>query len=570
MNHRRLVLAIPALLVAQGLLARELAARAFTAFVRYETPFTFPRAVPAEPPAVALSPHVVLVLLDGLGLEPSRGLPFLDELRARGADFSCRIGLPSLSLPGRAVILSGAWADVHGQSSNDNARPLAVEHVFAGARGRGLDTALTAYAKTQTLLAPHVARAVLLPEAPETAPFATYEAGVAAAEDAARRVLAQARSGLAMFELYVVDETGHGWGGASDEYRRATRLADDAVRRLAIGLDLSRETLVVTADHGHVPAGGHGGPEPAVMTVPLVMAGAGIRAGARGECLQVDVAPTLSALLGLPLPSANRGRPLMEALTLGDAARMAWLRSTVEQRVLFSARYRAWLAGGDSAPSPVPVIIDDEEALWQTLEDTERDLAAAGQARRAVERRARLPWALLMAAAPMAVLGLLAVKRVVALPELARAAAAAAAGVALYHALLPAFGLRYSLTAVNRDERLEPFFRTDMVLGLAAALLAVTVALLWSRRRGVERGDLVRVAWLTAAAVASLFTVKVAFAFWREAVLARWRLPDMWWAFGFYLDVLVLMAVGFAGPLFALLAWPVARLAAPTAASPPR
>jgi hypothetical protein len=73
-------------------------------------------------------------------------------------------------------------------------------------------------------------------------------------------------------------------------------------------------TLVVTADHGHVAEGGHGGDEPEVTAVPLVLAGAGARAGARGTCAHLDVAPTLAALLGVAAPAAAEGRVLWEAL----------------------------------------------------------------------------------------------------------------------------------------------------------------------------------------------------------------------------------------------------------------
>lgn len=82
---RAAVLLLPAALVGMGLLARALAARAFDLFIRYETPFAFP---PAPQPAVpALTPRVVLVLVDGLGVQASRSLPFLNSC-GRGAPTS--------------------------------------------------------------------------------------------------------------------------------------------------------------------------------------------------------------------------------------------------------------------------------------------------------------------------------------------------------------------------------------------------------------------------------------------------------------------------------------------------
>jgi len=133
---------MPVALVALSLGARALAGRAWTAFTQYRTPFALRSA--AGPPTRPLARQVVIVLVDGLAYNASRAMPFLNELRARGADLECRVGLPSLSLPGRAVLMTGAWPEVHGQTTNFSPRPLPVEHLFLTARRRGLRTALAA------------------------------------------------------------------------------------------------------------------------------------------------------------------------------------------------------------------------------------------------------------------------------------------------------------------------------------------------------------------------------------------------------------------------------------------
>jgi hypothetical protein len=46
--------------------------------------------------------------------------------------------------------------------------------------------------------------------------------------------------------------------------------------------------------------------------------------------------------------------------------------------------------------------------------------------------------------------------------------------------------------------------------------------------------------------------VKTAVVYWEQGAATRWTIADMRWAFAFYLDVLVLMAVGLASPLMAL------------------
>jgi hypothetical protein len=66
-----------------------------------------------------------------------------------------------------------------------------------------------------------------------------------------------------------------------------------------------------------------------------------------------------------------------------------------------------------------------------------------------------------------------------------------------------------------------------------------------------------------------LLVVKIALVYWRQGLFPRWRLADLYWSFGFYLDVLVVVAVGLCAPLLVLPAW-VAAWRPRAAAVPPR
>src|SRR5207245_4367798 len=138
-TRRGLLILLPAVLIALGLLGRGLAEKAWHAFTTYQTPFAFKNPHAFAPPP--LVDRVVIVLVDGLAYHASRAMPFLNELRRQGADAECRVGLPSLSLPGRAVMMTGAWQEIHGQATNFNPRPLPVEHLFQTAQRKGLSTA---------------------------------------------------------------------------------------------------------------------------------------------------------------------------------------------------------------------------------------------------------------------------------------------------------------------------------------------------------------------------------------------------------------------------------------------
>ncbi|MGB8645922.1 MAG: alkaline phosphatase family protein, partial [Anaerolineae bacterium] len=61
--------------------------------------------------------------------------------------------------------------------------------------------------------------------------------------------------------------------------------------------------------------GYHGAWSPVEQRIPLILSGAGIRAGSRLEsCEIIDIAPTLSTLLGGDVPAQSEGRVLWEAL----------------------------------------------------------------------------------------------------------------------------------------------------------------------------------------------------------------------------------------------------------------
>ncbi len=68
--------------------------------------------------------------------------------------------------------------------------------------------------------------------------------------------------------------------------------------------------------------GFHGAWSASDRQIPMLWSGAGIRAGARLDaCELIDIAPTLSVLLGGAIPENNQGRILWEALDVAGAAR---------------------------------------------------------------------------------------------------------------------------------------------------------------------------------------------------------------------------------------------------------
>jgi hypothetical protein len=75
-------------------------------------------------------------------------------------------------------------------------------------------------------------------------------------------------------------------------------------------------------------------------------------------------------------------------------------------------------------------------------------------------------------------------------------------------------------------------------------------------------------AWLASSIYVYLFVLKVALVTWHHGVVLRWHMPEQYWSFGFYLDVLVVMAVGLAGPFLGSLGWLAHRLGRRPAPTP--
>ena len=315
---------------------------------------------PGDLPPRRLSQRVVLVILDGLREDASHGQPFLDSLRARGTSGSARAAFPSLSLPGYTSILTGApprWSGVR-SNSYDHAVPL--DSIVARVRSAGGRAVFVGdHGRSVPRLLPDFADATLAP----------WSRGL----ERSLITALERPADLVVVLWSGIDDAGHDHGAASPAYRAAVGSADRALARALASLDPRTDTILVVADHGHIASGGHGGTEPEVLAVPLLLAGAGVRrGGSLDHPMLTDVAPTVAALLGLPAPGHALGRTQTGALALG-------------------ARERAARARLDH---------DRQTALLPALH------AAEAQARRAATRGRALRWLALALALAAALAGL--------------------------------------------------------------------------------------------------------------------------------------------------------------------
>jgi hypothetical protein len=286
-----------------------------------------------------LARRVILIIVDGLRLDAAYGRPFLDGLRTQGIDAAAKTHFPSLSRPNYVSIVTGVEPRWSGVRTNDYERPVTIDSVMARARAAGMQVSfVTDGADGFPAMFSRDLDAGVLSGWPGGLESATKNAAAGASE-------------LVILLPTGIDEAGHGFGAASPEYREAARQVDGILERALADVDLEKDAIIAVADHGHVDRGGHGGIESEVLSVPLVLAGAGIERGATLIGAEIiDVAPTVAALLGLPAPGHALGKTWVDALAIepkardllraADQARLAQLLPVVE-KVARQTEFRA-------------------------------------------------------------------------------------------------------------------------------------------------------------------------------------------------------------------------------------
>ena len=483
-------------LIALGAFALWTAGTAWRSVTHYEPPYTIDSELPSGPP---LTGRLALLLLDGVRVDALESMPFLRSLGERGASGTASVGMPSLSSPGRATLSTGAWPVVHGVTNNGRYGPPPVQSLFSLAKRESLPVAVFGSDFWRIAFGADLDLDRVrefekeLHEVDDPQELVDWQREIC---DQMVPYFAAKPDGLLVAGITGTDAAGHDFGGESDAYRTVVAEADACLARLVEALDDGATTFVVTADHGHIDRrgqGGHGGAEPEVLEVPLVLAGKSIESGVAGiEANQTDVAPTIAALLGLPLPANSQGRVLSETLAVAPEDLAAVERRQQEQAALRAAEMPDW------------------------------DAAAAQQ------RARRTPVALASFALLAAALGLSLVRLK---DRIVRVGVALAAFAGVYYALFAVLGLGYSLSVIVREEYLVSFFLKDLIAALMATLAAAAIL----RWRNLLALGVVATA---------LFGLRVTFIHYQWGLRMEKLAPDFGWAFLAYLDLLALFTVG--------------------------
>jgi hypothetical protein len=311
-------------------------------FNTYHSPFHGHVVEPGEAIGSPLTHRLVFVYVDGLRVDTAANaqvMPYLNELRARGASAISRSRQPSYSVPGYTTMMSGAWPEFNdGPLLNPDEEHLEIwpqDNLFRVAKRAGLKVGL----------ADHYSAEKLIPQ--DTLADHVYVHGEAQADDqavndAAVRWLKDGSFQFIVVHYDQVDDTGHRFGPRSPKWNEAAHNVDGLLRQLGAALDLSQDTIFITSDHGHIDQGGHGGHEFIVRREPWILTGAGVKPGQYPDARMIDIAPTMAALLGESIPALAQGR-----------VRLDMLQTTPEQKTAIEAAYAkqqsAWLTAYNSA-----------------------------------------------------------------------------------------------------------------------------------------------------------------------------------------------------------------------------
>ncbi|MET9696090.1 alkaline phosphatase family protein [Streptomyces sp. NPDC006529] len=278
---------------------------------------TAPAAPAATTPAAAVN-KVLVIGIDGAVLDrvkaadaPHLGALMAQGLTARSTLYANPMAATS-SGPGWSTIATGVWPDKHGVKDNSFSGKNYTAHPDFLTRAEKANPALHTYAAadweplTSTDQNGPVFSAAVdkrLSLKGDRDGYGSEDPKIAAAASAELR---DQDPDAAFVYFGEIDHAGHSSGAASQEYLDTIGRVDRLIGRLLTAVQ-ERPTyaqenwkILVTTDHGHTDAGGHGGSTIQERGTFVIAKGAGIAAGSvRDDVRLVDVAATALRQVGV-------------------------------------------------------------------------------------------------------------------------------------------------------------------------------------------------------------------------------------------------------------------------------
>ncbi|HET7458377.1 MAG TPA: alkaline phosphatase family protein, partial [Gemmatimonadaceae bacterium] len=262
---------------------------------------------------------VLVIGLDGVRVDVMRRLrlPNIEALAANGVLTDAQARMPTVSGPGWSSILTGVWSDKHGVKDNSFVgKNYGAYPDFLTRLERADSTWSTFAALDWPPLGSALGGGPLVSDSVDVKVLFNgdrlgYREADARAVAAAAYFLAHEDPDAAFVYIGNTDEIAHQVGPLTPQFRAALEEADRHVGRLVEAIrgrpTYAREDwlILMSTDHGHRDAGGHGGDSPVELTSFFLASGPSV---ARGQPIAhadiVDVAVTALAHLGVAIDPA--------------------------------------------------------------------------------------------------------------------------------------------------------------------------------------------------------------------------------------------------------------------------
>jgi hypothetical protein len=302
--QRLIAFVLALVLMLAGSLADANGAALWTEYTRFTSPFL--QQLPAGEQNSAQTRRLILVLVRGLRADTAEMMPVFASLRQRGAGVIVEHEAPTWQLPVWITLFSGARTQIHGTTTNSSPRNTSIDSLFSRVSGAGQRSVIIGGALWNDLYGASAQRIEVIDA--DTAALRD-ELAIAALKQTLEDPSAPER--LIVLELGLIEATGRDPAQALPAAAAATDIRLDQIQRM---IDLANNTLVVLSDRGLSPFGEDGGVEPEIRRAPMVLTGAGVRRGGDAIARGIDIAPTLSQLLGVPIPAHAQGVPIWDVL----------------------------------------------------------------------------------------------------------------------------------------------------------------------------------------------------------------------------------------------------------------
>ncbi|MFT5430423.1 MAG: hypothetical protein ACI9OJ_001097 [Myxococcota bacterium] len=272
-------------------------------------------------------------MIDGLRADVALEWPSFASVRTRfefGSTGTLQTSPVTMTMTGIRSAATGTLADLRNILYNWSGARCPAPSVFTSAREAGIRSGIVGdvgwaklfehdmdFTETET----GIDRVNYILEA-ETRPDEIF------AENALKVLRTDREQRLMVVHLVGLDHAGHRRGVNSEKYR-------DTSKRIAVHIGALMDaaqpgtTVLITGDHGSTDAGGHGGASLSETTVPLLAGGPGVRTAHSVRGRLIDLAPTIACLLGLRIPSASLGIPLVATFAEHESAGLHRLSTTM-------------------------------------------------------------------------------------------------------------------------------------------------------------------------------------------------------------------------------------------------